>query len=316
MPSFSEIKKTKRQIKCKQCGSEEVWRNGKEKDIQYFRCKNCDYRFSGIDTYPTYHYEKEIINQAFTYYYGGMSFGIMSNAFEELGKNRISKSTLWEWITKFTNLAIPYIKSLEPMVGDVWVADETMIMMHGKNKWLWAIIDEDTRYLLACNLTTTRTSRDAQKLFYEAYLNARKKPYRIITDKLPAYNDAFKKVFWSRSIRDRPVHAHSGGFVTETNQNLIERWHEYIKQRTKIMRHFKNPKSAFTILQGVIINYNYLWEHSYLENITPAEASGIDVKDMGITNWLGIIELAKDYNKIRPNPSYTFYYDELKRLGK
>ena len=67
MPSFSEIKKTKRQIKCKQCGSEEVWRNGKEKDIQYFRCKNCDYRFSGIDTYPTYHYEKEIINQAFTY---------------------------------------------------------------------------------------------------------------------------------------------------------------------------------------------------------------------------------------------------------
>ena len=316
MPEFVEVIKSKRKICCKKCGHPKMMKNGMIGEIQYFRCKKCDHRFSGTDTYSGYRYDKDVMNQAFTYFYGGMSFGIMSNAFEELNGNRISKSTLWGWITKFTNLTIPYIKSLKPRVGDVWVADETMIKMHGKNRWLWVIIDEETRYLLACNLTIKRASKDAQKLFYEAYMNASKKPYRIITDKLPAYHAAWKKVFWTSSITGRPVHAHSGGFVSETNQNLIERWHEYIKQRTKVMRHFKNDKSAFTILQGIIINYNYLWEHSYLDNITPAQASGIDVKDIGITNWGGLINLAREHHKVRPNPDYTFYYDELERMGK
>ena len=264
MPKYTEEIILERDIACKRCGSEDLWKNGKENGHQYFRCKQCDYRFKGFNTFPRYRYEKGTIFEAITNYYGGMSFGAIQNAFDELEKGFIAKSTLWSWIIKFTSDVIPYVKQFKPRIGDYWIADETMIMLHGKNRWLWAIIDEDTRYLLASNLSQRRSSKEAEKLFYDAFHNAGKKPTAILTDKLYSYQDAFNKVFYSRYSKDRVYHMTSEGFGSSTNINLIERWNEYIKQRTKIMRHFKNPKSAKTILNGIIINYNYLWEHSTL----------------------------------------------------
>ena len=81
------------------------------------------------------------------------------------------------------------------------------------------------------------------------------------------------------------------------------------------MRHFKKKESAFVILQGIIINYNYLWEHSYLKNRVPAEVAGIDIKGLEIKNWGNLIDLALKYQKIRPNPKeFTWYMDERKRV--
>jgi hypothetical protein len=40
------------------------------------------------------------------------------------------------------------------------------------------------------------------------------------------------------------------------------------------------------------------------------------VQGLEIHNWLGLIENAKEYNKFKPNPGYTFYFDELKRIGE
>lgn len=316
MIKYTEEIILERDIACKRCGSEDLWKNGKENGDQYFRCKECDYRFKGFNTFPRYRYEKDIIFEAITNFYNGMSFGAIQNTFDELEKGFIAKSTLWTWVTRFTNAVIPYVKNLYPQVGDIWVADETMIMMHGRNKWLWACIDEQTRYLLGCHLSQSRGIKDATVLFREAHLHAGKKPLKIITDKLPAYHDAYKKVFWSRYLEDRPSHTQSAGFLSHTNQNLIERWHEYVKQRTKIMRHFKNTKSAKTILNGIIINYNYLWEHSTLGGIPPALKAGIDIHGLELYSWGDLIELAMDYNKITPNPSYTFFTDDMKRLRR
>lgn len=293
MPKYKEVTRETRSILCKKCGYDDLMKNGIENGVQFYRCKRCDSRFNGKDTFPIYRYDKESILKTFTTFYGGMSLGSIQNAFEELGVGHIAKSTLWEWLIEFTNQVIPYSKSFKPNVGDFWFADETVIKMHGKNKWLWALIDEDTRFLLACNLTPSRTTENAKTLFYEAHRVAGKKPKMVTTDKLQAYSGAFTKVFWMNEIVKRPIHATSGGFVSSTNTNLIERWHEYVKVRTETMRHFKNVNSAFTILQGIIINYNFLWEHSFLGNITPAQASGIDVKGMGIDNWLSLIEQAR-----------------------
>lgn len=315
MSKFIERTVTDRPITCKYCYGDNIVKNGTYKGVQYFLCKNCNHRATGSDAYPKHQYDKSTITKALTYYYNGMSFEKVRNTFDDLDNIDISKSTLWEWINKFTKIVIPYVSKIKPTyIGDSWFADETMIMMYGKNKWLWSIIDEDTRYLLACNFTPNRTTKDATKLFYDAYLHAGKKPYIISTDKLQAYVSAFKKVFYSRYKKDKAYHLQSQGFVSPTNINLIERWHEYIKERTKIMRYFKSNESAYTILQGIIINYNYLWEHSYLDYISPAQEAGIDIKGMGIKNWGDLIELSQ-YNNPHPNPNeYTWYLDERKRI--
>jgi len=245
-----------------------------------------------------------------------MSYKGVVNSFDDLDNIRIGKSTIWDWVIKFTRKVIPYVKYVKPRnIGDSWFADETMIKMHGKNRWLWAVIDEDTRYLLACNMTVNRTTQNATKLFYDAYLHAGRMPFTISTDKLQAYEGAFKKVFLRRFGSEKSYHLKSEGFRSPTNTNLIERWNEYIKQRSKVMRYFKRPDSAFTVLQGIIINYNYLWEHSTLKNKVPAQVAGINVEGLGIKNWGNLIDLAIQHSKEVKNPSEVVWYlDEMERM--
>ncbi len=320
MPEFVETLELQRDIICKYCGNTDLSLNGSQNGEQYYLCNSCGHRSTGKYTYPRQRYDKDTIVEAMTYYYNGMSYRNVSNTFDDLGTGKISKSTIWEWVMKYTDLVVPFSKDVKPTnIGDIWVADETMIMMHGRNKWLWACIDEKTRYLLGCHFSQSRGIKDATKLFYDAYHFAGKKPLKIITDKLPAYHDAYKKVFWSRYLEHRPTHAQSAGFLSPTNQNLIERWHEYIKQRTKIMRHFKNTNSAKIVLHGIIINYNYLWEHSSIGDIPPAQKAGIDLKRLGIKNWGDLIELAIKFKNEQPkrNPnSFTFWLDEQKRFER
>jgi len=294
MPQHIEQTITERQIICKHCGSTDVWKSGFKDGNQYYKCKKCGHRFIGKDTLSMYKYDKKIITRAMEFFYGGMSLRKVQNKFDDLDQMHISKTTIWNWVMHFTNLVIEYTKSLRPTkISDSWFVDETMIKVHGRNKWLWALIDEDTRYLLACNFTTTRTSNDATKLFKDAKHHAGRKPFVISTDKLKAYQRAFNRVF--QSIHKDSHHLQSEGFPSPNNTNLIERWHEYVKGRTKIMRHFKTSETAFTVLQGIIINYNFLWEHSAIGDITPAQKAGLDIEGLGINNWGDLIRLAESY---------------------
>lgn len=314
MPEFKETVTLSRTIECKRCGSTNLWKNGEHKGVQYYLCKDCGYRGNGSPTFPHGKHDKITVVEALTYYYKGMSFRNVQKTFNELSDFNVSTSTLWDWIIKYTNLVIPYVRNLKPKnIGNSWFADETMIKMHGKNKWLWAIIDEDTRYLLACNFTTQRTTKDAEKLFYEAYRFAGVKPFVLSTDKLPAYMKAFRRVFYTRFGKEHSFHVKSQGFRSPTNTNLIERWHEYIKQRSKIMRNFKTPKSAYTILQGIIINYNFLWNHSSLDYQPPFKVAGIDTNARGVNSWRDLIELAIKYRREVPNPEVDWFWSEEMR---
>lgn len=305
-------------ITCRVCGSTDLSKYGKYKETQYYICKDCGAKSSEFFSYPRMKYPKNMIDDSMIYYYNGMSFQNISQTFNDKMEVDIPKSTFWRWVIKYTDITTPYVKSNKPTnIGDKWVADETMIKSRGKKKWLWAIIDKRTRYLLACNFTTVRTIKEATKLFYDAYYFAGKKPLVIYTDKMKAYLRAFNRVFYSRYSEDRAHHFQSKGFESKTNINLIERWHEYIKQRTKIMRYLKNDDSAFTILQGIITHYNYFWEHSSIGGITPAEKAGIDIQGMDLKNWGDLIGLALLYQQGTPNPKeYTFWLDERERIGQ
>jgi len=315
MPIRSEIITIERPILCKFCGNADLWQNGEHNGVPYYLCKVCGHRANGKDTFPHQKYEKDIISKALTFYYNGMSFAGVRNTFDDEFGIRPSTSTLWEWIMKYTKLVVEYTNELIPTdIGDEWFADETMIKLHGKDKWLWAVLDGKTRYLLGCNFTYTRPIRSAEKLFQEAYYHAGKAPKTLRTDGLPAYIKAFKNVITTRNMN--AVHLTSKGFGSKSNTNLIERWNEYVKQRTKIMRYFKNPASAFIIAQGIIVNYNFLWEHSGIGDIPPAQKAGINIGGLGIKNWGNLIELAlkEETNKNPSSQVGVWYFDELERL--
>jgi len=149
--------------------------------------------------------------------------------------------------------------------------------MDGGHLWLWDIIDYDTRYLLATRLSRSRTTQDAQMLYDRAVKTAGKEPDKVITDKLASYLDV-------RYGKDTD-HIQSSPFAVENNTQLIERFHETLKQRTKVMRGLKNLESAHDFIDGWLVHYNYIRPHTSLNDRTPAEVAGINYP---YENWADI----------------------------
>ena len=80
-------------------------------------------------------------------------------------------------------------------------------------------------------------------------------------------------------------HIQSRPFAVENNTQIIERFHETLKQRTKVMRGLKNMESALDFINGWLVHYNYLRPHTSLDDKTPAEVAGIDYP---YDNWADI----------------------------
>src|SRR4030042_1491799 len=130
------------------------------------------------------------VTSALTSYYEGMPIApIRRHLLQECG-HAPSTATIYEWIQKYTQYAVDSIKGHSPKkIGNTWVADETVIEIDGNNIWLWDIIDYDTRFLLATRISRSRTTQDAQMLYYKAVKLAGKEPEKVITDKLASYLD-------------------------------------------------------------------------------------------------------------------------------
>ena len=160
----------------------------------------------------------------------------------------------------------------------LWAADETVLGVRGaKTKegsdntlWFWDVIDEDTRFLLASYLSLTRTTRDAEALFNQARERALTGPRLIVTDKLAAYLDGIERVFGGEV-----KHIQSQGMRSESHNNVIERFHGTIKQRTKVMRDLKSRESAKLIMAGWLIHYNFFRPHESLKGKTPGEVARV-----------------------------------------
>jgi len=266
------------EITCKHCGSGGVVKFGTYKSVQRYWCKVCKRKFKADDTLFHMKTPANQISSALNMYYEGMSIkAIRRNLQQEYG-NMPSTATIYEWIQKYTQYATDSIEDYQPKkIGDTWIADETVLEIDGQNVWLWDIIDDKTRYLLATRISRSRTTRDAQKLIDRAIKTAGKEPKTVITDKLASYIDV-------RYGKDTE-HIQSRPFASEDNTQKIERFHGTLKQRTKVMRGLKNLESAIGFVAGWLVHYNYLRPHDALGDKTPAEVAGIDFP---YKNWADI----------------------------
>ena len=102
------------------------------------------------------------------------------------------------------------------------------------------------------------------------------RPQVILTDKLGAYNAGVRRNFYSNRTPNAVMHGHIH-FAAEANNNMIERFHGTLKERTKVMRHLKRAETAHAILDGFTIEYNFLREHEAIGGLTPAAKAGIDL---------------------------------------
>lgn len=277
-------------VKCPHCNCEAVVKFGTYKGVQRYYCKVCNRKFKHDDKQFKMKSDTEQVATALhDYYDGGSSVrAIGRHILTETGK-KPSTATIYEWIQKYTQYITDSIKDYHPKVGDVWIADETVIKVGGQKVWLWDIIDSQTRYLLATRISTARHTGDAQVLMDRAIKLAGKHPKAVITDKLSAYGD----VDYGKDAEHK--HGTPFGKTEDDHTSQIERWHGTVKNRTKVMRDLKNLETAHDFVAGFLAFYNYLRPHESLDGKTPASEAGISYP---YPNWDALIRTHKPSGKI------------------
>jgi len=184
-----------------------------------------------------------------------------------------------------------YLDKITPQVSGVWRADELYVKIKGNMKYLFAMMDDETRYWIAQEVADSKYTHDARRLFQLSRDVAGRKPKILITDGLKAYQDAYMKEFWASRHEISTQHIRQITISGKHNNNRMERFNGEVRDREKVMRGLKKPDTP--ILTGYQIFHNYIRSHEALEGHTPAEACGIKIE--GKNKWITLIENARLY---------------------
>ncbi len=275
---------------CLFCHSTNLKKNGirhnKSGDIQRFECLDCHKTFSINIGFEKMKHNPKAVTTAMQLYFSGESLRNTQKSLKFIGTD-VSYQTVSNWIEKYSLLMKQYVDKLKPNVGDTWRADEVFVKFSGNMKYLFALMDDETRYWIAQEVADTKFKHDAQSLFHEAKVIAGKKPNVLITDGLPAYHDAFNREFYTNST-PQSKHINAIKLDGDMNNNKQERINGEIRDREKVMRGLK--KKDTPILKGYQIFHNFIRTHEGLDGKTPAEACGIKVE--GDNKWVTLIQNA------------------------
>jgi transposase-like protein len=194
---------------------------------------------------------------------------------------------VYKWIGKYVTLMEKYLEQIKPNVSGVWRTDELYLKVKGNTKYLFALMDDETRFWIAQQVADKKNMSDIQPLFREGKERIGKRPSVLISDGANNFHVAYKKEFFT--IRNpRTKHIKHIRFKGDHNNNKMERMNGEIRDREKTMRGLK--KHDTKILTGCQIYHNYIRPHGGLDGKTPAEASGIKIK--GENKWVTVIQNA------------------------
>jgi transposase-like protein len=217
-------------------------------------------------------------------FFKGLSLSKIVDHLQQFHDTDVSDTTVYRWIRKYVALMGSHLDRLKPRLSGRWHTDETWLKVGGRNEYMWNMLDAKTRFLIATQVTKRRSGEEAERIVRQSVRRAGKKPNRWITDGLSSYRQA------ENGLGGNAKTAHiSGNRLTENpNNNLIERFHGTVKERTKVMRGFRNNKTAALFAKGYRIYYNFVRPHKALRGMTPAEAAGLRRRKTK-NRWLGII---------------------------
>lgn len=276
--------------KCPYCGSSKTILKGlrynKSGAVRIRKCKDCGKWFKdtilteekGNNTLP--------IIEALDLYYKGLSLRKIRHHLKQVYGVDKSVSTVHRWILKLTEILRKASENIELNVGTKWQADETMIKVNGREKYLWNILDYDSRVHIVSLLADGRGTGEALKAITEAIKRSGKVPRELITDGLKSYNTALRML-------NLPIEHLGNARISDKarNNNTVERLNETLKEWIKGKRWLKNH--AQEELEAYQVYYNFIRPHTALKGKTPTGDQE--------NKWINLI-IKKGGNSANVNP--------------
>jgi len=156
---------------CIYCSSTDFVKNGmrylNQKKIQKYHCKNCQRKFSFNVGFSGNRTSSDAIAQTLQLYFTGESTRNIA-AFLNMQGIKISHTGVFNWIKRYIKLMKVFLDQFTPLVSDSWRCDEIYLKIQGKPKYLFALMDDETRFILAYYIADTKKSQKANRLFQMA----------------------------------------------------------------------------------------------------------------------------------------------------
>jgi putative transposase len=270
---------------CQYCGSENIVkdsvRHNKRGDIQRYLCKQCQKRFSINLGFEKMKATPEIVTEAMQLYFTGESYRNVQK-FLQLQGVSVDHSTVLRWVKKYVRLMEAYVEKIKPQVSNTWRADELYVKVKGNMKYLFSMMDDETRFWIAQEVADTKEHHDARTLFMRSKYLMGKQPKTLITDGLSSYAKAAQYAY------DGTQHIREITLKGVIHNNKMERMNGEIRDREKTFRGLKRKRTP--IFAGLQIYHNFVRPHESLNGKTPAEACGIKVE--GENKWKTLIQNA------------------------
>ena len=184
-----------------------------------------------------FRFPREIIAYAvWAYHRFALSAGDVEDLLAERGVT-VSREAIRLWINRVGRHFAACIRRDRPAPRDKWHMDEVVIIIQGKNHWLWRAIDADGNPLDI--LVQPRRNAKAAMRFLRRLIARFGPPRVVITDKLRSYLKPIHAL-----APDADHRAHKG------LNNAIEVSHRPSRKREKMFGRFKSPRQAQSFLSA------------------------------------------------------------------
>lgn len=278
-------------IKCSHCSAQNYIRKGSRKTKSnglksvYFCC-SCRRSFSEDDGFKFCKKEKKAITIALDLRAKGLSLAQIKSHLEDMHGVIVSRQAISDWEKKFSKKIKNFTDTQKPKLGNSGNVDEVFLKVKGNFEYYFNGIDETTKFHIS-GVLSPEIDFISTRDFFEEF---KKRSYGQIkfmnTDGRLDYRKPFKKVF-GRKFK----HIYYPARRKKFKNNPIERYHNTLKQRYKVMRGFKSHNSAQAFLDFFQIYYNFVRIHMTLKGKTPAEAAGIKLLKNRNNPWMRLIKL-------------------------
>ena len=280
--------------RCKFCNSDNIVKHGIKKlkrgNTQRFKCMDCKKHFIHNLGFEGKHATPEQITMAVDLVFSGLS--TRKTAFTLKGMNvKVTHQTVLNWTTEYSRLMDKFMDTIQPQVGEKWRTDELYLKIKGERKYLFAMLDSETRFWLAKMVAEHKGNDDVEPMFKEAKQVAGKIPTTLISDKAANFHHAWKRQYKAKNFLHKDTeHIHDVAFDGIHHNNQMESFNgATLRHREKVTRGLKKDDSA--LIAGLRLYHNHVRPHLGLENNkTPGEAAGIHIQ--GNNKWLTLIQVA------------------------
>lgn len=280
--------------KCKFCDSPNIIRKGirkaKKGTLQMFGCKDCSKRFTLNLGFERKRATPEQITQAVDLLFGGLSSRKVATALSMTGL-KTTHVTIQNWGKEYAALMERFADRIRPQVGEQWRTDELYLKIKGNRRYLFAMLDSETRFWIAKMVAEHKGNDDVAPMFKEAKRIAGKVPATTISDGAANFHHAWKDQYRAKNFLHKETeHINEVAFDGIHHNNQMESFNgATLRHREKVCRGIKREDSA--IIAGLRLYHNFVRPHQGLPgHTTPAEAAGIHIQ--GDNKWLTLIQAA------------------------